>query len=75
MLDTNYTTKLLDLQDVDVKNIEKTCGTQFITLRLKRKIVSCPVCNSKTNKIHDYRLQKVKDLDAFGNKVVLLLEK
>jgi transposase len=32
----------------------------------------CPRCGSKTSRVHDYRIQLVKDIDAFGSRTILL---
>ena len=73
MLYTNYTKEILGLQDAEV---EKVCEIEKrieITVRLKRKAHICPFCGRKTEKIHDYRSQRIKDLPAFGKPVVVIL--
>ena len=70
MLYNNYTTELLNLQDVEVEKIENTEEIKKIYIHLKRKKVDCPCCNSKTSKIHDYRSQNIKDVGAFGKNVI-----
>ena len=75
MLYNNYTTELLNLQDVEVEKIENTDEIKKIYIHLKRKEVDCPCCNSQTSKIHDYRSQNIKDISAFGNNVILVLRK
>ena len=75
MLYTNYTKEILGLQDAEV---EKVCEIEKrieITVRLKRKVHICPFCGRKTEKIHDYRSQRIKDLPAFGKPVVVILRK
>ena len=56
MLLSNYIGLLLNLKDVSVIS----CNEHSIVLSLPRKFHSCPCCNHKTNKVHDYRLQKIK---------------
>ncbi len=75
MLNTYYIEKLIGFQGVTVKNIEEKEKKLIISVELKRKTVACPCCGRKTSKIHDYRLQKVKDMPVFGKKVELLLRK
>ena len=40
-----------------------------------RKPHVCPSCGCITNRIHDYRHQKIKDLPSFNKNVILLLRK
>lgn len=42
---------------------------------MERKEHTCPHCNTKTNTIHDYRTQKIKDIPAFGKSVTIVLRK
>ena len=75
MLNTYYTEKLLGLQGVEVKKIQKNAESYEISIEQPRKMCICPRCGKSTNKIHDYRYQKVKELPAFEKNVVLLLRK
>lgn len=75
MLCNNYITELLELQDVEIKKIENSEKSKKIHIILKRKEVFCPCCNTKTNKIHDYRSQTIKDCNTFGKNLVLVLRK
>lgn len=71
----NYTEKVIELQDAEIKKIEKSENKTIIYVEIKRQEGVCPVCGKKTNRIHDYRWQKVKDLPAFGKEVELRLHK
>lgn len=75
MLAFNYTQELLNLQDVLVEKVENLEKTQRIHIKLVRKAVNCPCCNAETSKIHDYRIQIVKDCEAFCKKVELVFKK
>lgn len=75
MLTTDYTSKILDLQDVQVEKVENLEGKQKIYIKLGRKVVNCPCCNAETSKIHDYRTQAIKDCVAFGKQIELILRK
>ena len=75
MLYNNDSAKLLGLEDVLVKNIYEVHGEQHIDIELPRRIHRCPCCGCETDRIHDYREQKVKDLNTFGKKVLLHLKK
>ena len=75
MLTLNYTQEILGLQDVEVEKVENSDNKQRIHIRLGRKVVNCPCCKAETSKIHDYRTQIVKDCEAFGKKIELVLKK
>ena len=42
---------------------------------MERKSHNCICCGTATDTIHDYRLQKIKDISSFGKSVVILLRK
>lgn len=69
------TAKLLGLEDAIVKNICEDENSYRIEIELPRRIHKCPACGTKTDRIHDYRNQQVKDISAFGKNVCLLIRK
>lgn len=69
------TVKLLGLEDVITKNIWEDEKYRHIEIELPRRIHKCPCCGARTDRIHDYRMQKVKDIGAFGKDVCLHLRK
>ncbi len=75
MLNSYYTEKILGFQEVKVKNIRENENSFEIEVEQARRACVCPCCGERTDKIHDYRRQKVKELPAFGKNVVLLLRK
>ncbi len=75
MLVSNYTQEILNLQDVTIEKVENLEKKQRIYIQLERKVVNCPCCKSQTSKIHNYRTQIVKDIEAFGKKIELVLRK
>ena len=62
MLMTNYTSKLLDLEDVIITKVENVSNQLHISIELPRKPHVCPVCGAVTDRIHDYRSQIIKDV-------------
>lgn len=74
MLTNDYSAKLLDLEEVIIKKVEKIDETQHIYIELPRKEHRCPNCQTVTNRIHDYRMQAVKDI-PFGRRTILYLRK
>lgn len=75
MLYSYFIEKLIGLQGVLIKNVENNEKITTISLEMKRKTHKCPCCNEKTDSIHDYRLQKIKDIHAFGKLVYINLRK
>ena len=67
MLMTNYTSKLLDLEDVIITGVENISEELHIYIELPRKSHCCPVCGAATNRIHDYREQIIKDIPLARN--------
>ena len=62
MLMTDYTSKLLNLEDVIITNVEIIADQLHIHLELPRTQHICPACGATTDRIHDYRMQTVKDI-------------
>ena len=71
----NHITKLLGLKDVIVKNIEEDALSISISIELPRRSHRCASCGLNTDRVHDYRTQRVKDLSAFGKGIYLLFRK
>ena len=62
MLNQDYTSKLLNLEDVIITNVENTAEQLHIYLELPRTAHICPACGALTDSIHDYRMQIIKDV-------------
>ena len=75
MLYTDFTEKLIGLQDINVTNVEENGEETVIFIELKRKMHSCICCGTATDTVHDYRKQIIKDITAFGKKTTLVLRK
>ena len=69
------TSKLLGLEDVIVKNVTEDAGVCHVELELPRHKHKCPCCGAETDKIHDYRMQTIKDLPISGKNTYLHLRK
>ena len=74
MLYKHFTEKILGLQGVLIENIKNTDNTIHVYCKLERKLHKCPCCGNFTDKIHDYRVQVIKDIPAFGNKCFIHLK-
>ena len=62
MLNQDYTSKLLNLEDVIITNIDNISEQLHIYIELPRTKHVCPVCGAVTDSIHDYRMQVIKDV-------------
>ena len=71
----NYIRLLLNLEDIKIFKIthSDTCVNIFIETTPKPHI--CPCCGNSTKRIHDYRMQKIKDLPFQLKNTYLVLRK
>ncbi len=74
MLNTDYTTKILNLEDVIITEVKILADQLHIYLELPRQKHICPCCGAQTDHIHDYREQVVKDI-PLGRTTFLHLRK
>ena len=70
MLCNDYTTKLLDMEHMEVKNIEVYPERLIIYVEMERRATRCPCCGAETDRVHDYREQTVKDCPVQGKKLI-----
>ena len=69
------TTILLGLEEVIVKNVSVEAGNCHIEIEMPRQKHKCPCCGASTDRIHDYRMQTIKDLPISGRNTYLHLRK
>ena len=62
MLTKDYTSKLLNLEDVIITNVENIADQLHIHIELPRREHVCPCCGAETDCVHDYRMQVIKDI-------------
>ena len=62
MLNQDYTTKLLNLEDVIITKVENISDQLHISIELPRRKHVCPCCGAATDRVHDYRMQVIKDV-------------
>lgn len=68
-------TDLLGLKDVSVTSVKEDAYALYVHIETKPKECTCPCCRTVTHYIHDYRLQKIRDLPLRGKYLYLLLKK
>ena len=74
MLMENYTTKLLNLEDVIITDVKNISDQLHIYIELPRREHICPCCEAATDRVHDYRMQTIKDI-PLGRNTYLHLRK
>lgn len=67
----DYTTMLLDMEDIILKNIEEDDQEITIEFELQQKEHTCPTCGAATSRVHDYHNRTIRDLDLRGKRVTL----
>lgn len=70
MLNNNYIEKLVGFKDIILEDVKDYETEVHIFFKLQRKEHFCPECNHWTSRIHDYRIQPIKDVPMFGKKVI-----
>ena len=66
----DYTTKMLDMEHMEIKNVEVTAEQITMHVVMERRVCECPACGALTDAIHDYREQTVKDVPIQGKAVI-----
>ncbi|MBE3568734.1 MAG: ISL3 family transposase [Bacillales bacterium] len=61
----NFIMNIPGLKDCIVTKVEERSGEVLIYVEMERKSHRCPKCGQKTNRVHDYRWQKIKHLKWF----------
>lgn len=74
MLKKDYTAKLLNLEDVIITKVENISEEVHVYLELPRVKHRCPACGALTDRVHDYRMQIIKDV-PLGRTTLLHLRK
>jgi transposase len=70
-----YITGLLGIQGIEIDSVKETEKTIEIAIGTTPKYPPCPHCGSTHTAVHDYRLQRAKDLPFRGKTIILLLQK
>ena len=71
MPNSDFTSKLLELEDVIISDLHSTNTEVHISFSLKRRPHPCPHCGFITQAVHDYRTSVLKDLPVMGKKTFL----
>jgi len=66
VLNHNYITELLKSKDIILHQVVENEDEVELYISQVQKSHECPKCGSITSKIHDYRIQRVKDVPTDG---------
>ena len=66
---------LLNLEEVIIKSIKNLENVVEIYIEMPLKPHICPNCGSETTKIHDYRIQTIKDIPIYFKPTNLIYNK
>ena len=70
MSQTDYISKLLDIEDAVVDGVFHEPDRVTVSFSLKRHMHRCPNCGTDTDIVHDYRIQIVKDVPIMGKGLI-----
>ncbi|ABY95038.1 transposase, IS204/IS1001/IS1096/IS1165 family protein [Thermoanaerobacter pseudethanolicus ATCC 33223] len=71
----NYITNFLKSEDTILEGVIENDNRIELHIKMKQKPHICPRCGEITSKIHDYRVQRIKDVPLFGKPTVIVLKK
>jgi transposase len=71
----NFNMKLPGLEEVLVQKMETISEELHFHVEMPVKTHCCPSCQTKTRKIHDYRIQKIKHLKVFERFAIIFYRK
>lgn len=71
----NYTKTFLNLEGVYIKKVVQADSFIEIFIQSRPTKQICPCCGAYTKRVHDYRLQQVRDIPLQGKQVTLVLRK
>ena len=69
---TDYTAEFHNLEDVIITKVENISDQLHISIELPRRKHVCPCCGAVTDRVHDYRMQVVKDIPLARDTFLLL---
>ncbi len=68
----DYSAELLKMEGVQIEKLDETEEESILQISMERKMHICKRCGGKTDRIHDYRVREVRDLELRGKPVRLL---
>ncbi len=65
----DYSAELLKMEGVQIEKLDETEEEIILQISMERKMHICKRCGGKTDRIHDYRIREVRDLELRGKPV------
>ncbi len=72
MPNNDFTTKLLELEDVILSDVQSSNTEIHVYFTMIQKTHKCPRCGNLTNHVHDYRTSIIKDIPFMGKKFCII---
>ena len=72
MSNIDYSAKLPEMDGVRLENPEESEKEIVLQISLERRSQVCGRCGAETERVHDYRVRQVRDLELRGKKLRLL---
>ena len=72
MSNLDCSAKLLEMEGVRIENLEETEREIVLQISLERCAQVCKRCGAETERVHDYRVRQVRDLELRGKSMRLL---
>jgi transposase len=71
----DFTMIIPGLKGSTLTNVEEVGEVVRLYVEMERKVHRCPTCNERTNKVHDYRIQKIQHLKWFERKTQIFYKR
>ena len=68
---SDFTSKLLELEDVIINDVQTNNSEIHVYLSMPRRDHMCPRCKTITRQVHDYRISIIKDIPSMGKQTFL----
>ena len=72
MSTNDYSAKLLKMEGVRIEKLEESEQEIVLQISLERRAQVCGRCGTETERVHDYRVRQVRDLELRGKPLRLL---
>ncbi len=70
-----YIKKLIGFKGIILEQLETSSDSMSFSFSLEIKTHNYPKCHQQTSKVHDYRIQMIKDISISGKKTYLYYKK
>ncbi len=75
LCNNHYIKKLIGFKGIILEQLETSSDSMSFSFSLEIKTHNYPKCHQQTSKVHDYRIQMIKDISISGKKTYLYYKK